>query len=68
MTDIGANLEITVYDRSGNEVLKMTAKQTEEISEIKLSDGKTLPKRGGKVAVKASIEGKDPNTVVSRIR
>lgn len=44
MTDIGANLEITVYDRSGNEVLKMTAKQTEEISEIKLSDGKTLPK------------------------
>lgn len=45
MTDIGANLEITVYDRSGNEVLKMTAKQTEEISEIKLSDGKTLPKR-----------------------
>ena len=69
-TDVGASLEIKVIGANKAEVFTMTYEQTAESEEIKLvgSDGAFELAKGQRVKVKASIAGKEDNTLTIRVR
>ena len=70
-TDVGASLVITVINKDKTEAFTMTYEQTAESEEIKLvgTDGTPFKlSKGQKVKVKASIKGKEDNTLTIRVR
>ncbi|WP_055078291.1 hypothetical protein [Lagierella massiliensis] len=70
-TDVGASLVITVINRDKTEAFTMTYEQTAESEEIKLVNADGTPfklSKGQKVKVKASIDGKEDNTLTIRVR
>ena len=69
-TDVGASLEIKVIGANKEQVFTMTHTQGQASEEIKLvgTDGAFKLTKGQRVKVKASIAGKEDNTLTIRVR
>ena len=69
-TDVGASLEIAVINKDKTEAFTMNHTQGQASEEIKLvgTDGAFKLTKGQRVKVKASIAGKEANTLTIRVR